>query len=329
MEKVFGRATLVSGPETLLAERAVADLVQAALSERPDAATIRLPGVTLDAGTLTEAVGGSLFADSSIVVIEDAADTPQDVFDTVAGLAANPDPDVTLVIVHPGGVKGKGLIDRLKKAKIRVVDCPTIKAWELPRFAIAETRTAGGRIDPDAAGRLVEATGPNARAVAAAVRQLLADTDDAVITEKLVRSYFAGRADVTSFAVADHVMAGRPAEALGALRWALDTGVAPVLVTSAMAAALRNLGKYLELRHPGARDADLARTIGVPPWKMKDLARQSVDWTPRGIADSINVVAQADAEVKGAASDAGYALERMVIAISRLRGRRPSSTMGR
>lgn len=326
---VFGRAVLVSGPESLLAERAVADIAKAALAERPDAATIRLPGAALDAGTLGEAAGGSLFADASLVIIEDAADLPSDMFDTVVSLAANPGPDLALMIVHPGGVKGRGLVDRLKKAKVPVVECAAIKAWELPRFAVAEARIAGGRLDQATASRLVEATGPDARAVAAAVRQLIADTDDGLITEKMVRRYFAGRADVTSFTVADHVMAGRPTDALGALRWALDTGVAPVLITSALAAALRNLGKYQDGADPRIRDADLARTIGVPVWKIKDLAKQSAAWTPRGIADAIGAVARADADIKGAASDPGYALERMVITAARLRGRRPGSSMGR
>ena len=46
---------------------------------------------------------------------------------------------------------------------------------------------------------------------------------------------FAGRAEATSFAVADAAIEGRTAAALEELRWALDGGVAPVLVTSAFA----------------------------------------------------------------------------------------------
>ena len=104
---VFGSAVLVSGPESLLAERAVARLQRAALAERPDASVTQLQGAGLDAGTLAEAVGGSLLSSSSFVVISDAADLPHDLFDTVAGIAADPGPDCALVVVHPGGVKGR------------------------------------------------------------------------------------------------------------------------------------------------------------------------------------------------------------------------------
>lgn len=315
---VFGSAVLVSGPESLLAERAVARLQRAALAERPDASVTQLQGAGLDAGTLAEAVGGSLLSSSSFVVISDAADLPHDLFDTVAGIAADPGPDCALVVVHPGGVKGKGLVDRLKKAGVAVVDCPAIKPWELPRFAAAEVRAAGGSIDPETAERLTQALGGDARGVAAAVRQLLSDTEDGVITAKVVNRYFVGRADVTSFAVADHVMAGRRTDALGALRWALDTGVAPVLITSALAGSLRNLGKYLEFQDSRMRAADLARAVGVPHWKVKDLARQASTWSPGAVARAIGLVAKADAAVKGAESDPAFALEQLVLSVTAL-----------
>lgn len=327
-QPLFGRVVLVSGPESLLAERAIDRLVASALAERPAASVSRVDAATLDAGGLAEVTGASLFASDSIVVVNDLAELSQDLFDAVELLVTAPVADLALVLVHPGGNKGKNLLDRLRKAKVETVDCPSLKPWELPQFAVSEARLAGGRIDQPTAVVLVEALGSDVRAVAAAVRQLLADSDEATISEAAVRRYFAGRADVTSFTVADHVMAGQRDQALGALRWALETGVAPVLVTSAMAAALRNLGKFADARVPGMRDADVAKAVGVPPWKVKDLARQVRDWTPRGLAESLQLVAVADAAVKGAATDPGFALERMVMGITARRGRRPGEGMG-
>ena len=77
------------------------------------------------------------------------------------------------------------------------------------------------------------------------------------------------------------------------------------------------------------RDADVAKAIGVPPWKIKDLARQSREWTPQAVGRSLQLVARADAAVKGAAADPGFALEQMVIGVTGLRGRRPGEGMGR
>jgi DNA polymerase-3 subunit delta len=55
---------------------------------------------------------------------------------------------------------------------------------------------------------------------------------------------------------------------------------------------------------------------------LKTLKQQARGWTAGGLATAIKAVAQADADVKGASGDAGYALERMVITVSRAHGRR-------
>lgn len=326
-EARFGSVVLVSGPESLLAERAVARLVGEARDQRPEASLTQVEAASLDAGALAEVTGGSLFASDQIVVIEGIDNLPPELVDHVVSLTATPVEDLALTLVHPGGVKGKGLLDKLKKAKIETVDCPTVKAWELPQFAMSEARRAGGRLDQSTAATLVEALGNDLRAVVGAVRQLLADSEDGTITEAVARRYFAGRADVTSFSVADAVLYGRRDQALGYLRWALDNGVSPVLVSSAVAAGLRNVGRYLDARDSRMRDVDMARTIGVPPWKIKDLAKQSHDWTPRGLAESIQVVARVDAEIKGAASDPGFSLEQLVIEVTARRGKRPDAAL--
>lgn len=328
-EPRFGHATLVMGPESLLVERNADRLVREAAAERPDAHVVRITASGLDEGTLIEATGGSLFAPATIAVVDEISEASADLVAPLVALASGPGEDLALVLTHPGGVKGKGLVDKLKKARVPVIDCKALKPYQLADFAQGEARDLGGRIDKATAELLVSALGADIRQVAAGVRQLLDDTNERVITEAAVRRYFAGRADVTSFAVADHVMAGQRDQALGALRWALDTGVSPVAITSALASSLRNLGRYLDLPDPRMREYDIAAALGVPPFKVKFLRAQASNWTQRGVADAIGLVAEADAAVKGAAVDAEYAVERVVIAVTGLRGRRPGSTMGR
>ena len=57
----------------------------------------------------------------------------------------------------------------------------------------------------------------------------------------------------------------------------------------------------------------------MPPWKLKSLSAQARGWSEDGLADAIRAVARADADIKGAASDASYTLERLVLTITRLR----------
>jgi len=318
---VYGQTVLVSGPESLLADRAVAARLAAARAEDPDVEIAQVEGGDLNVGTFAEITGGSLFSSHRVAVIRDIGSATPEVQNQILAVVAQPLDDVGLVLVHPGGVKGKGLLDKLKKAKVETVDCPTPKTWDLPKFVTVEAKRAGSSMDPETAQAVVDAVGHDLRSLASAVAQLASDNDQRTISQSLVQRYFGGRAEVTSFAVADAALAGRAGQAMEQLRWALSTGVAPVLVTSALASGLRGLGKYVSASGGGMREADLAREIGVPPWKLKTLRGQARGWDERGLAHALRAVAVADAEIKGAADDAEYALERVVLTVTRSRAR--------
>jgi DNA polymerase III subunit delta len=314
----FGRVTLVSGPESLLADRAVDAVRQQIGEEVPEAEVTETEAVRLDRGKLAEITNPSLFAARRAAVVTDLASLPTELQADITALAAAPLADVALVLVHGGGPKGKALLDKVRAAGATVVDCPAVKAWELPQFVSAEAKQLDTPMEPGAAQVLVDAVGHDLRALAAAVRQLVADSEGGRLTADQVRRYFAGRSEVTSFAVADATLTGRTGLAMEQLRWALSTGVAPVLVTSALAAGVRGLGK-LVTAGGGQREADLAREVGVPPWKLKSMRSQARGWDTAGLAHALQAVAVADAEVKGAADDAAFALERMVLTVSRAR----------
>src|SRR4029453_6449186 len=198
-------------------------------------------------------------------------------------------------------------LEKLKSAGAEVIECAAVKTWELPQFVSAEAKRAGSSIDAGAAATLVEAIGHDLRSLAAAICQLVSDGEGGAITGEQVRRYFGGRSEVTSFAVADAVLAGRTGVAMEQLRWALATGVAPVLITSALASGIRGLGKLISAGG-GQRDADLAREVGVPPWKLKSMRSQARGWDQGSLASALKAVAAADADVKGAADDAAFAL---------------------
>lgn len=307
------------GPETLLSERAVAARVDAARTERPDAEVIRATGAAMTGADFLEASGGSLFSPTTILVLDQICDLDKDLFEMVTQTAAQPGPDLCLVLVHPGGVKGKGLLDRLRKAGVQRVEVAALKPWKVPEFISAEARSAGLVLEADAADALQLALGDDLRTLASALAQLASDTDSKRISAQMVTTYFGGRAEVKGYVVADAALAGNLARALEQLRWALSTGTAPVQVSAALALGLRRLGLYLDLRTSRMNDFDLARAIGVPPMRVKELSRDSRSWNQRGVATAITAVARADAAVKGASVDAEYALEAVLLQIDAAR----------
>lgn len=319
MTSAFGTSLLITGPESLLAQRIVERTKKEALAAHPEADVNEILASELEDSMLAEVVGGSLFASHIIAIIDDVGACPASVVDQLVAVAVDPPEELCLILVHQGGVKGKALIDKLKKGKVRTETVAAPKAWELSSFVMDEARRHRISLRKDAADEIVASVGHDLRALAGAVNQLADDAEGKEIDSALVKRYFAGRAEVTSFAVADAVMAGNTSLALERLRWALGTGVPPVLVTSALASSFRGMGKYLDAQGSRMSGPDLARHIGVPPFKIKDLSAQSRNWQQGGVAEAIKLVAIADGEVKGAATDPEFALERMVLSVLRLR----------
>ena len=211
--------------------------------------------------TFGELTAPSLFAATRCVSLRALHDLPDECHDLLVDYCAAPAPDVALVLLHPGGQKGMGLVTRLRKFNgktLTEVKAVELKQSELAGFVSSEVGSRGGSIDRDAASFLIQAVGHDLRSLAGAADQLVNDFPDQVLTVDRVQRYFGGRAEAKSFAVADAAFAGRRVAALEELRWALDTGTAPVLVTSAMAGSARSLARYLGAGR-GARDADLAR----------------------------------------------------------------------
>ena len=320
---VLGRVTLVTGPEELLNHRAVAAATAAARQADPEAEVSETTGGDVSMAALGDLASPSLFSTIRCVVVHELEDLPDDVHDGLADYASAPAEDIGLVLVHSGGQKGSGLLNRLRKLpSVTEVKSASLRPSEFTRFVTAEVRARGGRLNDDAADLLVQAVGQDLRALAGAADQLASDFPGEALTEPIVRRYFGGRAEVKSFAIADAAMAGKTSTALEELRWALENGTSTVLLTSAFATAVRGLAKFVSAPR-GLRDGDLAREAGVPPWKVRVLREQARGWDDRGLAMAVRAVAQADADVKGAAADSSYALERMVLALSEARaGRR-------
>jgi DNA polymerase III subunit delta len=312
---VLGHLTLVTGPEEFLGERAVQAARAAVRAHDPEAEFSETGAEQLSMATLGDLAAPSLFSTTRCVVVRRLEDLPEESVPGLVDYAAAPADDVALVLVHGGGQKGTGLLTRLRKQpRVTEVKSVPLKAREFAQFVVNEFRNHHVTVAPEAADHLVRAVGQDLRSLSAAAAQLAGDFNGQAIDTAMVKQYFAGRSEAKSFAVADAAIDGQAARALEELRWALDCGTAPVLVTSAMAGGLRSLAKFSSAPR-GLRDADLMREVGVPSWKLNDLRRQSRGWQDRGIGLAIRAVARADAQIKGQASDASYALEKMVLDI--------------
>jgi DNA polymerase-3 subunit delta len=307
----------VLGDEELLVERAVAAILR---SVRENAASDDVPvsrvrAGDVDAYELAELLSPSLFADERVVVLEAAGEAGKDAATLIATAAADIPPATVLVVVHSGGGRAKSLASQLRDLGADVHPCAKItKPSERADFVRSEFRSLDVRADDETVTALLDAVGSDVRELASACSQLVADTGGHVDVAA-VRRYHSGKAEVKGFDIADKAVTGDLAGAAEALRWAMMRGEPHVVLADALAEAVHTIARVGPLSGDPYR---LAAELGMPPWRVQKAQRQARRWSRDTVATAIKLVAALNADVKGAAADADYALEAAVRKVAEL-----------
>lgn len=242
--------------------------------------------------------------------------------DEITRYLPEPDDTTTVIFLHKGGVKGKALLDAIKKIKPEVIACePLKKDAEKEQFVKELFSDSGRKVSAGAIAALVGALGGDMRELQQVVSQIALDAPNGVIDEKYIDAFHQGRIETTGFDVADATIDGNLPTALITLRAAIETGTDPVMVTSAIASSLRSLAKVSGLAS-GAKSFEVAGQLGMAPWQIDKARRQLQGWTPRALSKAVQAIALADAQVKGAATDPIYALEKALAVITSARAER-------
>jgi DNA polymerase-3 subunit delta len=313
-----GPLVLVAGPEALLADRAVTSLIRQARGTYPDLEVSTVDASEATEGTLAEAASGSLFADHIVVRVASVDKmTDQFLADALSYVAA-PNPDAMVIFVHKGGNRGKKLLDTLRAAGAVEVAVPAMKKdTDKEAFAATEFRNAERKADADAIHALVQAVGTDLGELASACAQLAQDTVGR-ISRDMVDRYYGGRVETTGFKVADAAIAGDVGQALALARHALDAGMPPLLIVSALASKLRTMAKVGGAARAGK---DPVTDLGIPKWQADRAEREVRSWDGPRLGRAILAVAQADSEVKGVEGSGDkvarpYAAERAIVAVA-------------
>ncbi len=307
---------LVSGPEDVCAERAIAGVRDYLRAEDPSLEVSDLRADDYASGSLLALTSPSLFGEPRLVRVT-GVEKCSDAFlaEAISYLAA-PQDGATVVLRHTGAsVRGKKLLDAIRAGEGGGVEvpCPAIKRdSDKYDFAAGEFQAARKRIAAPALRTLVSAFADDVTELAVACQQLIADVPGD-ITEQVVERYYGGRVETSAFTVADTAIAGRYGDALIALRHALASGADPVPMVAAIALKLRTMARVAGSREPSAA---LAARVGLKDWQVDRARRDLSGWNETSLGMAIQAAARADAEVKGGSRDAVFALERLVTVIA-------------
>jgi DNA polymerase-3 subunit delta len=312
---------LILGDEELLVERAVAEVLGSVRKRAgADSGTSDVPVSRTRAGDvgtyeLAELLSPSLFGEERLVVLEAAAEAGKEAAALIASAAADLPPGTVLAVVHSGGGRAKGLATQLQRLGAQVHPCARItKVSERADFIRGEFRSLRVKVDEETVTALLDAVGSDIRELASACSQLAADTAGRV-DAAAVRRYHSGKAEVKGFDIADKAVAGDVAGATESLRWAMMRGEPLVVLADALAEAVHTIGRV------GPQSGDpyrLAAQLGMPPWRVQKAQKQARRWSRDTVATAMKVVAELNANVKGAVADADYALESAVRKIAEL-----------
>lgn len=307
---------LVSGTETVLADRAIRQLRDFLKLEDPSLEVSDVLADSYAPGELITLASPSLFDEPRLIRVT-SVEKCSDAFLTEAlEYLENPADGATLILRHAGGVRGKKLLDTIRSGTgggIEIVCAELKKDTEKYDFASAEFKTAGKRVTASALKALVGAFSDDLAELSAACQQLIADAS-AEVTETTVDRYYGGRVEANAFKVADAAIAGRLGDALVILRHALASGADPVPIVAAFASKIRTMAKLFGVR---GGSGQLASQFGLAPWQVERAQKDLRGWTDEGLAFCIQSLADADASVKGAGRDPVFALEKLIGIIAR------------
>lgn len=307
---------LVSGPEDVCAERAIAGVRDFLRAEDASLEVSDLRADDYAAGSLLAVTSPSLFGEPRLVRVTGVEKCSDAFLSEAVSYLAAPQEGATVVLRHTGAsVRGKKLLDAIRAGEGGGVEiaCPAIKRdSDRYDFAAGEFQAAKKRIAAPALRTLVSAFADDVTELAAACQQLIADVPGD-ITEQVVERYYGGRVETSAFTVADTAIAGRYGDALIALRHALASGADPVPMVAAIALKLRTMARVAGSREPAAA---LAARVGLKDWQVDRARRDLTGWNEASLGMAIQAAARADAEVKGGSRDSVFALERLVTVIA-------------
>ena len=305
------RVSIVVGGDGYLNDQKVRELSHRALRERPDATITELDAAEADRYAFEEAVSPSLLSDSSVVVVRNLQNADERLGEAIAEYCSQTigDPTASVVICQHEGR------EQIAKAGAVEQKVPELKTADAKvNFVVQRFERLHRRIDPMAAQQLTAVLGERTGELAAMCEQLCFDFDDDPIGIDRVNQYLTADPQVTGFAVADRAMEGRTADAIVAMRSAIEQGTDPIALIGALASKLRTLAKASAVRSGAiARSESNIKSDYV----FKLATRQLSGWSSPGLARCIQTLAWADEQSKTNGGDPVYALEQAIILIGR------------
>ena len=291
----------VYGDEPLLLDRACQEVEAEALAGG-DAALNRqvfeAPGAS--AGEVVAASRTLPFLGSRrLIVVRDAQRWSADEWQPLLPYLEHPNPSTCLLFVA-SQLDRRNRAGKLLAKVARLVECRSPREAELPGWIQRLSREAGLRPDPRLVHSLALRVGPDLQTLHQEIEKLrLVAAADGSVSADDVEALVGESRGTTVFAFCDALGGRDLATALKGLRRLLQMGEPPVKLLFMVARHLRHLWIGWELQQGGRVDRQgAAKAIGVPPFAVEGLLRQSRSWDREGLRGAFSASLRADLALK-------------------------------
>ena len=178
-------------------------------------------------------------------------------------------PDVVLVLILRGKAT-KGLTSAVEAAGGEVREYSAPKPWELPKWAIAQARELGLRLEPDAAKLLVTIVGAGQQRLAREIEKLaIALHPEVTARAEHVEQIASGDTTPKVYDLADALVAGDRETTMQLAEELTAHDERPSRFVYPIVGRLRDVHRAVELLEAGVGERELASAMKAPPWRVK------------------------------------------------------------
>ncbi len=297
----------ITGSESYLAGRAIRQIRQNLKEQFPDLEISEIADGEYRAGSLFDYASPSLFGESRLVIIHGPAEGLKE---DLKQYIDRPADSVSVVVRLSNLVGHSGAIRKELAKSALVVSCEELKKdSERIDFVNKEFKQAKVSIEPTAVRALVQAFNTDLGELGAACSQLVMNFEKVSLAN--VEETFGGRVETNAFKIADAALSGNATEAIRLFRHGFATGIDSVALVAALTMRIRQLAKLFNDRNAPAA------TLGMQPWQVDKARKELAGWQELELANLVELAAVTDADVKGAAKDPEYSVERLLLAMAR------------
>jgi DNA polymerase-3 subunit delta len=309
---------VVTGSQDLLREHASRDIQEAALDESDRAFNLdKYDGEAVSSDQVAESCNlFPMMAGRRLVVVKRAGKLLQESSSgPILDYVDSPSPQTTLVLEleKPPDARRKAW-KRLEKAAV-VVQCEPLKEREIESWLREQAKNRKLTLGREEIRYLVEEFGTDLRRHLNELEKItLFAPEKKLDVETLAGLLGKGKAQ-SIFKFTEAVADRKAAVALKQLGRLLEEGESPLPILALLDRTVGQLLVAKELRGMRRRPGDAAGILGVPPWVVERLLRQSDDFDESELEKALDAVARIDRALKTSGVPSRLLLESLVISL--------------